>query len=138
MSNQWLSRYRSNKNAVWIKCKLTNGEQYYHDTFRGWLSIKKICEREKCFVDELKLSFRSHEVDIDLEGAEAVYLIRSAMGSFGSETKHYYTTGVLKDGIVYKQMWLTPELVVDKELEDDLGECFEQALIYNEEKKSNQ
>ena len=89
MSNQWLSKYRSNKNAVWIKCKLTNGEQRYCDEFAGWIGIKKTCEKEKCFISELKLSFRSHEVDIDLEEAEAVYLIRSAMGSFGSETKNY-------------------------------------------------
>ena len=59
------------------------------------------------------------------------------MGQIGARTKQYLTTGVLKKGTVYKQMWLIPELIVDKELEDDLSECFEQALIYNEEKKQN-
>ena len=138
MSNEdWLSKYLTNKEAVWLRCKLTDGSQHYHDQFKGWIEIKKLCEENGCFVEELKLSYRSHEVNIDLSGAEAVYLIKAVMGQIGARTKQYLTTGVLKKGTVYKQMWLIPELIVDKELEDDLSECFEQALIYNEEKKQN-
>ena len=138
MTNQdWISKYRTNKDAVWIKCKLTDGRQFYHDEFGGWIDIKKICDNEGVFVDELKLSFRSHEVTVDLEGADAIYLIKSAMGQIGAETKHYYTTGVVKGGIVHKQMWLIPELVIDKEFEEGIEECFEQAVIYNEQKKTN-
>ena len=136
MSNQeWISKYRTNKDAVWIKVKLTNGKQFYHDNFKGWIEVKKICDEEDLFVEELKLSFRSHEISVDLSDAEAIYLITSAMGQIGAETKHYYTTGVLKDGIVYKQMWLIPELVVDKEFEENIEECFRQAVIYNDKKK---
>ena len=53
------------------------------------------------------------------------------MGQMCSENKQFYTTGILKDGIVYKQMWLVPELIVEKELEDDIEDCFEEALIRN-------
>ena len=53
------------------------------------------------------------------------------MGQMGAQNKKYYTTGILKNGIVYKKMWLIPELVVEKELEDDIEDCFEEALIYN-------
>ena len=59
------------------------------------------------------------------------------MGQMGQKTKNFYTTGILKRGIVHKKMWLIPELVVEKELEDDLGDCFEEALIRDEQKKSN-
>jgi len=136
MTNQeWISKYRTNKDAVWIKVKLTNGKQFYHDNFKGWIEVKKICDEEDLFVEELKLSFRSHEISVDLSDAEAIYLITSAMGQIGAETKHYYTTGVLKGGIVYKQMWLIPELVVDKEFEENIEECFRQAVIYNDKKK---
>ena len=136
MTNQeWISKYRTNKDAVWIKVKLTNGKQFYHDNFKGWIEVKKICDEEDLFVEELKLSFRSHEISVDLSDAEAIYLITSAMGQIGAATKHYYTTGVLKDGIVYKQMWLIPELVVDKEFEENIEECFRQAVIYNDKKK---
>jgi hypothetical protein len=33
-------------------------------------------------------------------------------------------------------MWLTPELVEDNSYEDDLNNCFEEALIYQNGKKS--
>lgn len=134
---EWLSRYRSNKDAIWIKCKLTDDRQFYHDDFKGWLEIKDICDTDGVFVKELKLSFRSHEVSVDLDDAEAVYLIKSVMGQIGADTKHYYTTGVLKEGIVYKQMWLIPELVIDKEFEENIEECFRQAVIYNDQEKKN-
>jgi len=134
---EWLSRYRSNKDAIWIKCKLTDDRQFYHDDFKGWLQIKDICDTDGVFVKELKLSFRSHEISVDIDDAEAVYLIKSVMGQIGADTKHYYTTGVLKEGIVYKQMWLIPELVIDKEFEENIEECFRQAVIYNDQEKKN-
>jgi len=121
---KWLEKYRTNKSAIWINVQLTNGEEFYYDEFEGWTELKTKCEDENQFIQELSLQFRSHEVTIDLEDAEAVYLIRSIMGQMGAETKQYYTTGVLKDGIVHKKMWLVPELVVEKELQDEIEECF--------------
>ena len=38
---------------------------------------------------------------------------------------------------MHKQMWLIPELIVEKELFDELDECFEEAIIYNEKAKKN-
>ena len=126
----WLEQYRSNKSAIWINVMLTNNEEFYYDKYDGWLSIKEKCEKEALFVKELTLQFRSHEVEIDLTDAEGVYLIRSAMGQFGGTTKNYFTTGILKQNKVYKKMWIVPELVVDKEIEDNIEDCFEEALIY--------
>ena len=122
---------------MWIKCELTDGSKHYHDHFSGWIKIKELCNENSCFIKDLKLSYRSHEVNIDVKDADAVYLIRSSMGQMGHKTKNMYTTGVLKKDVMYKKMWLIPELVVEKELEDKLSECFEQAIIYNEKKKSN-
>ena len=126
----WLEQYISNKSAIWINVMLTNGQEFYYDKYDGWLSIKEKCEKEALFVKELTLQFRSHEVEIDLTDAEGVYLIRSAMGQFGGTTKNYFTTGILKQNKVYKKMWIVPELVVDKEIEDNIEDCFEEALIY--------
>lgn len=133
---KWLKKYRTNKSAIWINVQLTNGEEFYYDEFEGWRELKTKCEDENLFIQELSLQFRSHEVTIDLEDAEAVYLIRSVMGQMGADTRQYYTTGILKDGIVHKKMWMIPELVVDKELQDDIEECFEEALIYDKTKKN--
>lgn len=129
--DKWIKDYRTNKNAVWIRCKLTNGQEFNFDVFEGWRILKYKCEKDKLFFSELMLQFRSHCVTIDVDGASAIYLIRSIMGQFGAESKHYYTTGVLKDGKVHKKMWIIPELMVDKEFVDDIEDCFEEALIYD-------
>lgn len=128
--DKWLKKYRSNKNAIWINARLTNGEEQYFHEYEEWRSLKKICDEEDLFVQEMSLQFRSHEVEIDLTDAEGVYLIRSVMGQFGGNTKNYFTTGVLKQNKVYKKMWIVPELVVDKEIVDNIEDCFEEALIY--------
>ena len=52
------------------------------------------------------------------------------MGQFGGITKNYFTTGILKQNKVYKKMWIVPELIVDKEVVDNIEDCFEEALIY--------
>lgn len=132
----WLKKFRNNKSAVWINVQLTNGQEFYYDEFEGWRKIKEKCDKENLFIRELILRFRSHEVTIDLEDAEAVYLIRSILGQMGADTKQYYTTGILKNGVVYKKMWMIPELIVDKEMKNDIEECFEEALIYDKTKKN--
>jgi hypothetical protein len=137
MNTCWLEKYRTNKSAVWIRGVLTSGEEFYHDTFDGWLSVKSKCEKFGLFLKELSLQYRSHKVDIDLTDAEAIYLIRSVMGKFGGKSKQYYTTGILKSGKVHKKMWILPELIVEKELTDDIEECFEEALLYDPEKTKN-
>ena len=129
-NTEWLNKYRTDKHAVWIKCKLTNGEEYFYPHYRGWEIIKRKCDKQSIFIEEFYLQFRSHEEKIDLTDAEAVYFIRSLMGRMGGKTNEYYSTGILKDGIMHKQMWLVPELIIEKELNDDLDECFEEAIIY--------
>ena len=128
--NTWLKKYRTNKGAVWIKCVLTDGEELCYPTHRGWALIKKKCRKKSLFLKEFSLQFKSHEVTIDLTDSEGVYFVRSVMGKMGGVSNQYYTTGVLKDGKMHKKMWLIPELVAEKELCDDLEECFKEAIIY--------
>ena len=135
--DKWLKHYRTDKNAVWIKCKFTSGFEVYYSSFKGWKQIKSICKKKSLFIEELELQYRSHCVTIDVEEVEAVYLIRSVMGTMGGGSNKYYTTGILKDGKMHKKMWLIPELIVEKELCDNLDECFEEAIIYNGKKKKN-
>lgn len=136
-NNQWLKHYRTNKSAVWIKAKLTDGQEFFFETHHGWKGIKSVCDAKKIFFSELCLQFRSHEVKIDVEDAEGVYLVRSILGQVGADCKHYYTVGVLEDKEMHKKMWLIPELVPEKEHVDDISDCFEEAIIYNEKKKKN-
>ena len=58
------------------------------------------------------------------------------MGQMGGQTKNYFTTGLVNGDKVEKKMWLTPELVVDKEYEDEIENCFEEAIIYDKTEKN--
>lgn len=130
--DKWLQCYRTNKDAVWIKCKLSNGEDFYLDNIDGWRNIKRICDDTGVFPRELYLQFRSHEVSINLMDAEAVYMSKSAKGVFGGETTDFYVTGVLKsDGKVHKEWWQIPELVIERSVVDTIDQCFEETLIYD-------
>ena len=131
MNNEnWLKHYRTNKNAIWIKCKLTNGEELFYPDHTGWLTVKRKCRKHGVFLQDFRLQFRSHEVIIDIpKAASALYFIRSVMGTMGGASNQYYTTGVFTKGKMNKQMWLIPELIVEKELSDNIDECFEEAII---------
>ena len=134
---KWLKQYRKNKKAVWIRCKLTNGEEFNYDKFEGWRKIKDKCDKESIFLSELYLQYRSHKATIDIsEGVDGVYLIRSMLGAIGGESKEYYTVGLVKGESVSKKMWVTPELVLDKEYEDEVENCFEEAIIYDKTKEN--
>lgn len=136
MSDKWLEAYRGNKSAIWIRCSLSNGEELFYDKFDGWLELKKKCEKEKVFFNTLSLQFRSNKIDIDISDCDAIYLIRSVLGQIGADTKNYYTVGKVRGTKVSKQMILVPELIVDKEFEENVSECFSEAIIYNETAKN--
>ena len=135
-NEKWLQAYRTNKTAIWIRCVLSNNEELFFDKFEGWKDIKQKCESEKLFFKSLSLQYRSHKVDIDISECDGIYLIRSVMGQIGSETRDYYTFGKVIGNKVKKQMWLIPELIVDKEFEETVDECFPEAIIYNEAQKN--
>ena len=136
MNNQeFLKRYRTNKNATWIKVKLSSGEEFFFSKYDEWKIIKTLCSKIGSHVVEFFLQFRSHEIEIDVKDADGVYFVRSIMGQFGGDTKHYYTVGVINGDNVYKKMFIIPELVAEKEYEDDLESCFAEGIIYNVKKK---
>jgi len=58
------------------------------------------------------------------------------MGQMGGDTKHYFTTGKVLNDKVEKKMWITPELIVDKEYDDEIENCFEEAIIYDKTKEN--
>ncbi len=136
MNNEkFLEKYRTNKQAIWIKIKLTSGREIFFDDYRQWQAIKDVCEKTGAFIQNFHLQFRSHEVKIDITDADGIYFIRSVMGQMGGDTKHYYTVGVIRGDIVSKKMFIIPELVEEKSYEDDIESCFPEGIIYNGQKK---
>ncbi len=134
----FLKHYRTNKQAVWTKCQLTDGKEYYFDKYGSWKIVKNYCKNNKVFIKDFRLQFRSHEVIIDIpDDIDGFYFVRSVLGRMGGVTNEYLTVGLVKDQSVKKEMWMIPELVVDKTFEEGIHECFEEAIIYNEKKKKN-
>jgi uncharacterized protein (DUF2164 family) len=130
----WLKDYRRNKEATWIRCKLTNDEEINCENFSEWIDLKSKCEKENLFFKKFILQYRSHQEEVDVKDIDALYLIRSIKGRMGGEDQHSYTVGTIKDNKVDKKMWLIPELIVDIEYEDKVENCFEEAIIYDKTK----
>ena len=83
----------------------------------------------------LSIQFKSHVENVDIEGAEGVYLVRSLIGQMGGDTKYYYTTGKVMGNTVHKSMWLTPEIIEERTTEEQIEDCFEEAIIYNHDER---
>jgi hypothetical protein len=124
------------RNHTWVKVRLSDDKLYHFRLGKLWTHIKSICEKRSLSVETIELQFKSHVENIysRSQDAEAVYLVRTVMGQMGAASREYYTLGELKDGIVHKSMWLIPEIMVDKTYEDELENCFEEAMIYNHDK----
>lgn len=131
---EFIKLYKKNKKAVWIKAKLSNGKCYFYDTHKGWLQIKEICDDKSLFISDLRLQYRSHEVTIDISNCDGVYLIRSVMGQWGADSREFYTVGLVNHAKVSKKMYMIPELIVDKEYDSTVDECFTEAMIYDKRK----
>ena len=137
--DRWRKFFKENNwHVTWVKVMLSNGDHHFFSNHREWLFIKTLCDNLGTKVSEMELQFRSHLVKIDIdEESEGVYFVPSVMGMVGAETRNYFTVGVLKKGVVYKKMYLVPELVIEKEMADPISQCFEEALIYNEKTQEN-
>lgn len=140
--DKWLDFYRSdrkNRSKVFVKVMTSDREHFFftEDQYDTWYKIKKHCETKSVFIKDLQLQARSNVQDIDLEGSDGIYLVRSVLGQIGADTRKFFTIGKLKNKTVNKQMWLVPELIIDKEYEDTLSGCFEEALITYDKKTKN-
>ena len=100
--------------------------------------LKSAFIKNSVFVKDFHLQLRSNEVIVDIhEETEALYFVRSVMGVLNGPTTEYFTIGQLRNGKMYKEMWLVPELIMDRETVETIDECFEEAILYNEQKKTN-
>lgn len=137
---KWSEFYKSKRDiatsVVFFKVLTSDGKHWFSHIYDYWYDIKKYCEDNSVFVEELQLQFRSNRTIIDVSDCEAVYFVRSCLGAVGMATKNYFTVGkLLSDGRFHKQMWLVPELMLEKEYTDPLENCFTEAIIYNDKAK---
>jgi len=104
---------------------------------KDWVSLVSHTSEESTYLTELALQYRSHEEKLDLTEAKGIYLITSAMCSMGGASRNYLTFGKVNGNSVKKQMWIIPELIIEKEYDDTIDNCFEEAIINVKEKKEN-
>ena len=75
---------------------------------------------------------KSHQEKIDTTGAEGIYIGRAIRGSISSGSNtHYYVVASIRGEKMYKKWWVTPELIVEKETEDDVTDEAKSAIIYD-------
>jgi len=135
---KWVEHYTNcDYNKVWIKVMTEEGKHWFFSDYNIWYEVKAHCEKNDIFIQDFHLQFRSHQCIIDVADSEGIYFVRSVMGAMGQKTKNFFTVGILRNDIVYKKMWLVPELIVEKEIEDTLENCFKEAMLYNGKKKKN-
>lgn len=136
MSN-WLQHYRTNKHVVWIKCRLSDQSEHFLYKMKDWVTLVANTSKQSTYLTELSFQYRSHEEKLDITNCDNIYLITSAMCSMGGASKNYLTFGKVNGNSIKKQMWIIPELIVEKEYDDTVDNCFEEAIIDVREKKKN-
>jgi hypothetical protein len=134
--NDWLIEYKKDKTLTWFKVTLSDKLDYYFSNYSDWADIKRICESNKLNVISIGLQYKSNSCNVDTIDADGVYLVRSALGAMGEVTKQTITIGKLYNKIVYKTMWVVPELVEQLNDHDVIENCFEEAIIYNDKQKT--
>lgn len=134
--NDWLTEYKKDKTLTWFKVTLSDKLDYYFSNYSEWAEIKGICKSNKLNVISIGLQYKSNSCNVDTIDADGVYLVRSALGAMGEVTKQTITIGKLYNNIVYKTMWVVPELVEQLNDQDVIENCFEEAIIYNDKQKT--
>jgi len=132
--DQWLNEYRKDKYQIWIKIILSNSEERYFCDYKDWYLVKEYCKSNNIDVVELGLQYRSNYLGIDTTNCDGVYLVKSMIGLMGENSRHTYTVGKIHGRIVKKQIFMTPELIQDRIDEDPVEKCFEEGLLYHNER----
>ena len=94
---EWQTIYKKNRYCVWFIISLSNGEKIYLREYKEWLSLKPYCEQSNININNIQLRYRSHTVNIKTGDAEAVYLVKSILGSLNSKNIDTVTSGLFKD-----------------------------------------
>lgn len=129
---EWKKEYRKNKhNKVWIVLEIEETQIYLED-FDDWLEFKKKYSGKSLRINSLGLQYKSHLVSTNSKDADGLYLIRSVKGMMGGESIDTYTTGIIRGDKVEKTMWSIPALIPESEFEDEIENCFEEAIIKND------
>lgn len=129
MQDTWVHSTR------WV-VELSNGETVWQDDGRpglsedsAWIRLKNYCEMNGYCIKSMRVEFRNNKPEQVYTGGEAYFFSKLIRGAFSSAKKvevfnsHYYLIGMLKEGKVHIDKWLTPSLVVQDKYIRDAEKC---------------
>jgi len=139
----WQAKYRSlsepERRKVWITLIPESGLTMYLQNFKDWPEAVLDLKKKNVRLKKIGLQFRSHTVECEVSESDGVYIAQTAKGSTGGATIHCFSLGFVKDNIVYRTLYTTPDLTPDLQLEDNIEEVIQEALlIYDKEKNKKE
>lgn len=137
--NKYKTLSEEDRRKVWILLYPENGQEIYLQNFADWPDAVKYLKEKKIRLKNLGLKFRTHTVEYPVDGSEGVYISQTAKGSMGGKTIHCFSLGFVKDGIVHRTLYTSPDLTPDLQLEDNVEDVIQEALlIYDQETETVQ
>jgi hypothetical protein len=121
------------KKNIWIYFQTSDNQDVYLKVYNDWFKVKSWLSNTNQKITKLGLRYRSHQIEVEVNNCDGIYLVRSIKGEFGGRTKECYTIGKIIDNQVHKTMWLTPELIEESSFIDNIEDCFEEAIIHYEQ-----
>lgn len=126
----WITEYKKNKQNIWIIVDYSGGKFYLRDN-KEWLKFAEFCNQNKLCINSVSLRYRSHDLKIDVEDCDGVYIVKSILGMMGQKSRETITIGKVIDDTVHKTMWVTPELIEQLKTVDLIQDCFQEAVAKN-------
>jgi len=134
----FIAKYKTlsekDRRKVWIVLFPESGQEIYLQNFKDWPDALKYLREKKIRLKNLGLKFRTHMIEYAVEGSEGVYISQTAKGTMGGKTINCFSLGFVKDNIVHRTLYTSPDLTPDLQLEDNVEDVIQEALlIYDKE-----
>ena len=133
----WRNFYQENpgyRKHIWIYVKFNDDSVVFLKEISQWLTIQKYCSQKNLTLKQVGLQYKSHREVIDCGNCDGIYIVTSIRGQMGGEPKHCFTIGKVHGDKIKKDLWVTPELIVEDSYEDSLSKCFKEAVVYHDPK----
>lgn len=131
----WRNFYRENPDCrknTWIYIKFNDNSVVFLREMKQWLTIQKYCSQKDLTMKQVGLQYKSHREVIDCLGCDGIYVVTSIRGQMGGEPKHCFTIGKVRGDKIKKDLWITPELIIEDSYEDSIDTCFKEAIVYHD------
>jgi hypothetical protein len=126
----------SDRSITWIYFTTDKNHKVYLNDWSEWLTVQNFCIKHEANITSVGLRFRGNHIEVDIPSyARGVYVVKSAVGKMGFESRQSVTIGIIDGNVVRKTHWLVPELIEDLKFVDDIESCHKPAIVFNAKKQ---